>query len=137
MFNALQRQHGCITGVNLPNSGAARFTAYISIKKEREGIAKRVAMSALNESWQFDWAVVVDEDVDVFDEQEVLWAVYTNTDPSRDVDVLKNQYNIFHSAARDQKVMIDATRPLDTVFTAKINVPAAAMERVKLADYGL
>ncbi|HLG69897.1 MAG TPA: UbiD family decarboxylase [Chloroflexota bacterium] len=137
MFNSLERQHGCVRAVHLPNSGSARFTAYISIKKEREGIAKRVAMSALLESWQFNWIVVVDEDIDVFDEQEVLWALYTYTDPSRDVDVLKNQYNIFHSAARDQKIIIDATRPLDTVFTAKINVPAAAMDRIVLADFGL
>jgi UbiD family decarboxylase len=137
MFNSLQRQHGCIKAVHLPNSGVARFTAYISIKKEREGIAKRVGMSALLESWQFNWAIVVDEDVDVFDEQEVLWAVYTYTDPSRDVDVLKNQYNIFHSAAGSQKIIIDATKPLDTVSPAKIQVPAAAMDRIKLSDFGL
>lgn len=137
MFNSLQRQHGCIKAVHLPNSGVARFTAYISIKKEREGIAKRVGMSALLESWQFNWAIIVDEDVDVFDEQEVLWAVYTYTDPSRDVDVLKNQYNIFHSAAGSQKVIIDATKPLDTVSPAKIRVPPAAMDRIKLADFGL
>ncbi|HLQ34428.1 MAG TPA: UbiD family decarboxylase [Chloroflexota bacterium] len=137
MFNALQRQHGCVKAVHLPNSGAARFTAYVSIKKEREGIAKRVALSALLESWMFNWVVIVDEDIDVFDEQEVLWAVYTNTDPSRDIDVLKNQYNIFHSAAGHQKIIIDATRPLDTVFPAKINVPASAMERIKLSDFGL
>jgi len=137
MFNSLQRQHGCIKAVHLPNSGAARLTAYVSIKKEREGIAKRVGMSALMESWQFNWAVIVDEDIDVFDEQEVLWAVYTNTDPSRDVDVLKNQYNIFHSAAGHQKVIIDATKPLDTVFPEKIKVPDTAMARIKLSDYGL
>jgi len=94
-------------------------------------------MSALMESWQFNWAVIVDEDIDVFDEQEVLWAVYTNTDPSRDVDVLKNQYNIFHSAAGHQKVIIDATKPLDTVFPEKIKVPDTAMARIKLSDYGL
>ena len=137
MFNSLQRQHGCIKAVHLPNSGVARFTAYISIRKEREGIAKRVGMSALLESWQFNWAVIVDEDVDVFDEQEVLWAVYTYTDPSRDVDVLKNQYNIFHSAAGSQKVIIDATKPLDTVSPARIRIPPAAMDRIKLADFGL
>ncbi len=137
MFNNLQRQHGCITAVHLPNSGAARLTAYVSIKKEREGIAKRVAMSALSESWQFNWAVVVDEDIDVFNEQDVLWAVYTNVDPSRDIDVLKNQHNIFHTAAGHQKVLIDATRPLDYAFPAKIKVPDAAMNRVRLADFGL
>jgi len=137
MFNNLERQHGCIKAVHLPNSACGRLAAYVSMRKEREGIAKRVGMSALMESWQFNWAIVVDEDVDVFDEQEVLWAVYTNVDPSRDVDVLKNQYNIFHSAAADQKVIIDATRPLDYAFPAKINVPQTALDRIRLADYGL
>jgi UbiD family decarboxylase len=137
MFNSLQRQHGCIAAVHLPNSACGRLAAYVSIRKGREGIAKRVAMSALMESWQFNWAVVVDEDVDVFDEQEVLWAIYTNVDPSRDVDVLKNQYNIFHTAAGHQKLLIDATRPLDTAFPSKIAVPSAALDRVRLADFGL
>ncbi|HEX6511207.1 MAG TPA: UbiD family decarboxylase, partial [Chloroflexota bacterium] len=39
MFNTLQQQHGCIKAVHLPLSGCARFLAYVSIKKEREGIA--------------------------------------------------------------------------------------------------
>jgi UbiD family decarboxylase len=137
MFNSLQRQHGCVTAVHLPNSACGRLAGYVSIRKPREGIAKRVGMSALMESWQFNWAVVVDEDIDVFDEQEVLWAIYTNVDPSRDVDVLKNQYNIFHTAAGHQKVLIDATRPLDTAFPSRLAVPAAALSRVRLAEYGL
>ena len=36
-----------------------------------------------------------------------------------------------------QKVIVDATRPLDIAFPAKIKVPDSAMQRISLADYGL
>jgi len=135
MFNTLQRQHGCIKAVHLPLSGCCRFAAYISIKKEREGIAKRVGMSALMEAMFFNVVVIVDEDVDVFNEQDVLWSIFTNMDPSRDVDVLKNQYNLFTTHMLYQKVIVDATRPLDIAFPQMLKVPEAAMKRIRLEDF--
>jgi len=135
MFNTLQRQHGCIKAVHLPHSGCCRFSAYISIKKEREGIAKRVAMGALMESNFFNVVVVVDEDIDVFNEQDVLWSVITNMDPSHDVDLLKNHYNLFTTNMQYQKLIIDATRPLDKPFPLMLKVPDAAMKRIRLEDF--
>jgi UbiD family decarboxylase len=135
MFNTLQRQHGCIKAVHLPHSGCSRFSAYVSIKKEREGIAKRVALQALLEAPFFNVVVVVDEDIDVFNEQDVLWAVLTNMDPSRDVDLLQNQYNLFTTHMQYQKLIIDATRPLDIAFPQMLKVPDAAMKRIRLEDF--
>ncbi|HVA23600.1 MAG TPA: UbiD family decarboxylase [Chloroflexota bacterium] len=135
MFNTLQRQHGCIKAVHLPQSGCCRFSAYVSLKKEREGIAKRVGMSALMESMFFNCIVLVDEDIDVFNETDVLWSVLTNMDPSRDVDLLKNQYNLFTTHMLYQKLIIDATRPLDIAFPAMLKVPESAMKRIRLEDF--
>ncbi len=135
MFNTLQRQHGCIKAVHLPPSGCSRFLVYVSIKKEREGIAKRVGMSALMESSFFNVVVVVDEDIDVFNETDVLWSVLTNMEPSRDVDVLKNQYNLFTTHMLYQKLIIDATRPLDIAFPTMARVPESAMKRIRLEDF--
>lgn len=135
MFNTLQRQHGCIKAVHLPQSGCCRFSVYVSLKKEREGIAKRVGMSALMESSFFNVVVLVDEDIDVFNETDVLWSVLTNMDPSRDVDLLKNQYNLFTTHMLYQKMIVDATRPLDIAFPTMARVPEAAMKRIRLEDY--
>jgi 2,5-furandicarboxylate decarboxylase 1 len=135
MFNNLQRQHGCIKAVHLPHSGCCRFSAYVSIKKEREGIAKRVGMQAMMEAPFFNVIVVVDEDIDVFNETDVLWSVLTNMDPSRDVDLLKNQYNLFTTHMQYQKLIIDATRPLDIAFPRMLKVPDEAMKRIRLEDF--
>ncbi|MDE3074066.1 MAG: UbiD family decarboxylase [Chloroflexota bacterium] len=135
MFNSLQRKHGGIKAICLPHSGCSRLACYISIKKEREGIAKRIAMSALDEAYFFNWVVMVDEDIDVFNEQDVLWSVFTNVDPTRDVDVIRNAYNLFTTAMQYQKVIIDATRPLDVPFPQQIKVPDAAMKRIRLEDF--
>jgi 3-polyprenyl-4-hydroxybenzoate decarboxylase len=79
--------------------------------------------------------VIVDEDVDVFNEQDVLWSIFTNMDPSRDVDLLKNQYNLFTTHMLYQKMIVDATRPLDIAFPTMARVPEAAMKRIRLEDY--
>lgn len=135
MFNDLQQRHGCVKAVHLPHSGCSRFSAYISIKKEREGIAKRVGLDAMLQAPFFNVVVVVDEDIDVFNEQDVLWSVLTNMDPSRDVDLLKNVYNLFTTHMLFQKMIIDATRPLDIAFPTMARVPESAMKRIRLEDF--
>ncbi|HLG72653.1 MAG TPA: UbiD family decarboxylase [Chloroflexota bacterium] len=135
MFNDLQRRHGCIKAVHLPHSGCSRFLAYVSIKKEREGIAKRVGLDAMLQAPFFNVVVVVDEDIDVFNEQDVMWSVLTNMDPSRDVDLLKNVYNLFTTHMLFQKMVIDATRPLDIAFPMMARVPESAMKRIRLEDF--
>ncbi|MGH8801406.1 MAG: UbiD family decarboxylase, partial [Casimicrobiaceae bacterium] len=96
MLAHLKRSFPNVTGVHLAVGGACRYHLYVQMRKTREGEPKNVIMDAFGGHYDIKHVVVVDEDVDVFDEQEVLWAIYTNVDPSRDVDVLKNQYNIFH-----------------------------------------
>ncbi|HWP35505.1 MAG TPA: UbiD family decarboxylase [Thermodesulfobacteriota bacterium] len=135
LYQALQRRFGNVTGVHLPYSGCARLIAYVSIRKRREGEAKLVGLAALNETWMLNVVVVVDEEIDVFDEREVLWAVVSQTDPARDVDLIRNAYNLFHTAGGYQKVVIDATRPLDRAFPERFRVPPEAMARVKLEEW--
>ncbi|MBI3092520.1 MAG: UbiD family decarboxylase [Candidatus Tectomicrobia bacterium] len=121
-----------VTAVHYPHSGCGRMSCYISIKKRQEGDAKRVGLVPLVESAQMQLVVVVDDDIDVFNETEVIWAVITNAQPSRDWDIIKNIASI-HSWT--EKVVIDATEPLDIPFPERIKVPEQALERVKLADY--
>ncbi|SRR5579884_3481868 len=136
IYNALQRRFGNIKAVHLPYSGANRLACYISIEKTREGQGKEVAIAALPESWTFEVIIVVDADVDVFDEPEVLWAVYTYMDPSRDMDIIHNfTGNVFTSAMGTQKILIDATRPLDVAFPERFRMPPDVMERIRPEDW--
>jgi UbiD family decarboxylase len=135
IYNSLQRRFGNIVSVHLPYSGCGRLACYVSIHKTREGQGKATALAALNESWTFNAVVVVDADIDPYVEEDVLWALLTYTNPSRDIDLVHNLHTVFTTAMGYRKVMIDATRPLDVAFPAKLRIPPGAMERVRLDDW--
>jgi UbiD family decarboxylase len=65
-----------VKNVYLPPSGRGVIIAYISIAKRIEGEGKRVAWP-INSAASVKIAVVVDEDINIYNEEEVLWAVAT------------------------------------------------------------
>ncbi|MBW3663901.1 MAG: UbiD family decarboxylase [Actinobacteria bacterium] len=136
LYNTLRKRFGdIIHAVHMPYSGSGRLACYISIDKKREGQGKAVALAAIQESWTFQYAVVVDSSIDVFDEEEVLWAVMVYTDPSRDVDLIQNIPTVFTTAMGYRKVLIDATRPLDRAMPDQNRIPQEALDRIDPAVY--
>jgi UbiD family decarboxylase len=136
LFNTLRKRFGdIITAVHCPYSGCGRLAVYISIRKTKEGQGKAVALAAIQESFTFQVAVVVDDNIDIFDESDVIWSVLVNTDPSRDVDMLHNIPTVFTTAMGYRKVLIDATRPLDRAMPEMNRVPQEALDRIVLSDY--
>jgi 3-polyprenyl-4-hydroxybenzoate decarboxylase len=64
--------------------------------------------------------VVVDSDVDVFDLQDVLWAIATRCDPARDAQIVTGAWSSRLDLAvpreergRNSRLILDATRPWD------------------------
>ena len=136
LFNTLTDRFGpIIKAVHMPYSGCGRLACYISIDKSSEGQAKAVALAALQESWTFQFVVIVDANIDVFNEEDVLWAAMVYTDPDRDIDMIKNIPTVFTTAMGYRKVLIDATRPLDRAMPEQNRVPADALDRIRLEDY--
>ncbi|HME42594.1 MAG TPA: UbiD family decarboxylase [Syntrophorhabdales bacterium] len=117
-----------VTAVFMPHSGVGRASCYVSIKKKREGDAKHAGLMPFLQAGQIQYVVVVDDDVNVFDEQEVLWAIITRLNITKGVDLIKNM-------PRYDRVLIDATRPLDRPFPEKNRIPEEVMKRIKLSDY--
>lgn len=135
LYHNLQRKFGLIEAVHMPHSACSRLAAYVSIHKTREGQAKQVALAALNDTLFLNCVVVVDAEIDVFNERDVIWAVLSQTDPSRDVDQIRNIYNLFNTGGGYTKLMIDATRPLDVAFPIQFKVPDAAMARINPEEW--
>jgi 2,5-furandicarboxylate decarboxylase 1 len=136
IFNSLTKRFGdIIHAVHLPYSGCGRLACYVSIRKSKEGQAKSVALATLLEAWTLSAVVVVDDVIDVFNESDVVWAVLVNVDPSRDVDMVHNIPRLFTTEMRTDKVVIDATRPMDKAIPEMNRVPAEAMDRITLSDY--
>jgi 2,5-furandicarboxylate decarboxylase 1 len=75
-------------------------------------------------------AVVVDADVDVFNEQEVMWAVATRTHWDKDLEVIRKVQD-FRKWLGDAVAIIDATRPRGVNFPDKNEVPSEAVRKAE------
>lgn len=132
----LQNKLGYATAVHLPMSGCGRFVAYISITKSDDSHAKQAGLQALAHVPNLQTAVVVDDNIDVFSEEDVLWAVNTYVDPRRDVDLIKNlRAPTDPRGLGSSRLIVDATRPTHTAFPTRLKVPDDAMARVQLEEW--
>jgi 2,5-furandicarboxylate decarboxylase 1 len=129
-----------VKAVHFPISGTCRFHAYISIDKKVEGEAVQAAMAAFPYHDELKHIIVVDADVDPFNEREVLWAMATRVQPDVDVNIIREVRggSLDPSSTRHavgSKMIIDATKPVTRAFAERIAVPQDVLKRVRLEDY--
>ncbi len=102
------------------------FGAFISIKKSSEEQPKNILASAMaSYSWT-KFVVVVDEDVNVYDPDDVLWAIQTRCCPERDVMIIPGVSSYTREDVKGDnigKFGIDATAPLSkkSSYTRRTN----------------
>ncbi|CAJ0776910.1 3-octaprenyl-4-hydroxybenzoate carboxy-lyase [Ralstonia mannitolilytica] len=113
----LQKQFPEIADFYLPPEGCSYRMALVSMKKQYAGHAKRVMFGVWSFLRQFMYTkfiVVVDDDVNLRDWKEVIWAITTRVDPARDTVMVENtpiDYLDFASpvSGLGSKMGIDAT----------------------------
>jgi 4-hydroxy-3-polyprenylbenzoate decarboxylase len=116
----LQKQFPEITDFYLPPEGCSYRVAVVSMKKQYPGHAKRVMMGVWSFLRQFmytKFVIVVDDDVNVRDWNDVIWAITTRMDPVRDTTLVENtpiDYLDFASpvSGLGSKMGMDATNKL-------------------------
>ena len=89
----LQKQFSEIVDFYLPPEGCSYRMAVVSIKKQYTGHAKRVMFGIWSYLRQFMYTkfiIVVDDDIDIRNWQEVIWAITTRVDPVRDTLLVEN-----------------------------------------------
>jgi 4-hydroxy-3-polyprenylbenzoate decarboxylase len=89
----LQKQFPEIIDFYLPPEGCSYRLAVISIRKAYAGHAKRVMFglwSFLRQFMYTKFIIVTDDDVDVRDWKQVIWAVTTRMDPVRDTTLVEH-----------------------------------------------
>ncbi len=139
IFRALKAQHPTLRAVSYPLSGACRFHCYISMRPTTQGQAKNAIFHALAEDLSLKLVVVVDDDIDVYDEQEVWWAVATRMQADRDLVLTNAAAGAMLDPSSDEgltaKMGIDATRPLAGWKAERCTLPpealAAARRRIE------
>ena len=113
----LQKQFPEIVDFYLPPEGCSYRLATVSIRKQYPGHAKRVMFgiwSFLRQFMYTKFIIVVDDDVDIRDWKEVIWAMTTRVDAARDTLIAENtpiDYLDFASpvAGLGSKMGLDAT----------------------------
>jgi 2,5-furandicarboxylate decarboxylase 1 len=136
-----------VRAVNLPLSGCGRAHCYISMTKHADGEPKQAAFVALATEYDIRMVIVVDDDVNVFNETEVLWAVATRFDAREDLTVMENcmgikhvpvAYDVTHTqhGGMTTKMILDATRPAPPAdFPKRAVVPEEVLQDIHLDRY--
>jgi len=139
LIRAVRQTVPTVKSVCMPVSGNCRFHAYISIAKRTPGQAKNVICAAIAADMLLKHVVIVDDDIDVFDEEQVLWAVSNRFQADKDLVVIANAQGseLDPSAGPggiNAKMGLDATKPLDG-FAPELRVPEEVMKRIRLGDF--
>lgn len=138
----LQKQYPEIVDFYLPPEGCSYRMAIVSMRKQYPGHAKRVMMGVWSFLRQFmytKFVIVTDDDVDVRNWEDVIWAMTTRMDPVRDTVSIENtpiDYLDFASpvSGLGSKMGFDATTKMPGETTREwgrpISMDAAVKERV-------
>jgi 2,5-furandicarboxylate decarboxylase 1 len=125
----LQALFPTVRNVHLSRGGTGRFHLYIQVDKRNEGEPKNIMMAGLCLHFDFKKVVVVDTDVDIFDECQVEWALATRFQADKDLVVVAGaECSRLDPSARDgigAKMAMDATRPIgaDSLSFVRIRIP--------------
>src|SRR6266511_5595900 len=139
LIKAVRQTVPTVKDVCMPVSGNCRFHAYISIAKRTPGQAKNAICAAFAADMLLKHVVIVDEDIDVYDEEQVLWAVSNRFQADHGLVVIPHAQGseLDPSAGPggvNAKMGLDATKPL-TGFAPELRVPEEVMKKIRLEDF--
>ena len=137
VLNALHQTLPNIKAVHAPFSACGLFHCYISMKKIAEGQPQQAIYATFAVDHNIKMVVVVDEDVDVYNEEEVLWALATRLQADKGVTILPQHLGMgvtldpsTDELSRTSKMGIDATKPMSG-FSPKIEMDEEVEKAVK------
>jgi 2,5-furandicarboxylate decarboxylase 1 len=139
LYRAVRAMVPSVKAVRVPGP----FTCYVSIEQRLPGQAKNAILAVLGADLYMKRVVVVDHDVDVFDDRQVNWALATRCQPDRDITVITHARgsDLDPSTKEDgysAKWGVDATaKPSLAAYTPRHRVPPEVAERIDLKALGL
>ena len=147
VFDQLKRIVPELQAIHVPVCGSGNLD-YVQIKKGIDGQCINAALAALG-AYRFKCAIVVDEDVDIYDDGKVLWAMMTRTQADRSIFTVPGSYvsrvdptgypawQMGDEGARllSTRLGIDATKPMDPAFPEVAEPPRELWTTLDLARY--
>jgi 2,5-furandicarboxylate decarboxylase 1 len=120
--------------------GGGPTTVVVALDKSADGQAMRAAMAILSAGNLVKQVIVVDDDIDVFDAQSVMWAISTRVRADEDVTMLKGLQGSLLDPSHPgfgttSGLVIDATWRVGQPRPPVARVPADAVSRFPLDRY--
>lgn len=137
ILNALRRNLPNVRAVHVPLCTVGALMAIVQMKKTAEGQPKQAIMAALGTEFYVKSVIVVDEDVDIFNLSDVMWAVITRTRAEQDVTFIHGAMGAILDPTSDPvdhtvtKVGIDATKPAGRDFAERLTITDEQRARVQ------
>ncbi len=134
LLRTLRQHFPNTTAVSYPKSGTCRLHAHIAMRNPAPGQAKNAAAVAFGDDLSLKLVVIVDDDVDVYNDSEVLWAMATRMQADEDIDIIRHAMGAIldpsNHAGMTSKMIIDATRP-GADFPARHTLPPDAVANAR------
>jgi len=115
VFNLVSRQIPGIKGVHLTHGGGGFYHAVVKIKKVYEGTQRNAILATMAAFPPLKQVTVVDDDVDIYDAEDVEWAMCTRFDPETDIILINKAFgHELNPVTKDgltAKIGFDATVP--------------------------
>ena len=146
VFRRLKEIVPSINAVHLPASGTSVYHLYVRLKKEVEGQGKLTGLAAFAGFPDLKHVIVVDDDIDIFKDEEVLWAIATRVEADIDVSIIPFTLGAhldpsaygetrFNEGRMTTRMIIDATKPVTLPFAERIVPDKATWEKINLEEY--
>ncbi len=143
-YESIKRVAPGVQNVHLAMSGFGQFNLYIQLRQTSPGQSKVALLAGLASNLLFNNAFVFDEDIDIFDDRDVLIGFTTRFQGDRDLVVVpgaagppgdpSGPYEV--GDTRITKMGFDCTKPVyPEAFPPRSVVPPDVLERVALMDF--
>jgi 2,5-furandicarboxylate decarboxylase 1 len=137
ILNALKRNLPNVRAVHVPHKTCGAFLAIVSMKKIAEGEPKMAMLTALGTELYTKQVIVVDEDVDIYDMEDVMWAIVTRVKAEKDILMVPGVKSAIIDPTSDPKTFtvtkmgIDATAPINEEFAQRLIISPEQRSRAR------
>ena len=130
LYEKLRETFPEVTAVSYPEWGGVQYATVIALDQRYKAQARHVILTALGDSSRPKLVIVVDDDIDVYDTDEVSWAIMTRSQPAEDTIIVPRVAGgPLDPSAPEKEVIsvwgIDATRPFGLDYPEVVRVPGA------------
>jgi UbiD family decarboxylase len=137
ILNTIRRNLPNVRAVHVPHTTCGAFLAIVSMKKTAEGEPQMAIMATFGTELYTKYVIVVDEDVDIFNMNDVMWAIATRVRAEKDIIFIPGAKGAILDPSSDPetftltKMGIDATKPSGRDFAERLVISDEQRQRAR------